>query len=149
MGKSVCERQKEGMCVFTCAFVCTYMRGYTPPSPRVISTTILPHVASGVSWKPHSGGRLKRQQLVSCLQLSTHCTSVVGRFVKLMPRMSASVMEKRMESVPYQKLWLFENVFHSHKRTQELWCLKHSPEAPITRWIWQFNRKLPPNFKPF
>ena len=74
-----------------------------PPCPRVIQdpsevfyvpTAVPQHVVSGVSLKPHLTLSLRRQKLISSLQLSRHYISVVGRFVSLMPRISLSSGEK-------------------------------------------------------
>lgn len=94
---SSCDKQKEGLFwrVHCCSVQC---RG--PPSPRgcwdppevsYVPTATLQHVLSGVSLKPHARGSLKRQKLISGLQLARHCVSVVGWFLNPMPRMASAL----------------------------------------------------------
>lgn len=109
---SSCEKQKEGL--FWRVHCCSVQCG-GPPSPRgrwdppevsYVPTATLQHVLSGISLKPHARGSLKRQ---------AHFWLAVFKTLHLCGRMVSQpdaengvcVMERRIESVPYRKMWLW------------------------------------------
>lgn len=101
------------------------------PQVFYVPTAALQCVVSGDSLKPHSRGSLqKKNKLISGLQLSRHCSSVVGRSGQ--PDAETTCLCYREKNGVHSLLenvtWNISSTFSvSCKENTKLWCLKHSP----------------------